>query len=228
MVGLGEAHPSVGLIAAYRLHGDRVDLDGLPYPSSIVPGREMARRTLLGGPYVFGSPTSVMFRADLVRTRDPFFDEWHIHADDGACFDVLTEADFGFVHQVLTFSRVHEETLTSSASRMDAFQEGNLIVLRRHGPAFLTPAEYERRLADRTAQYYSALARKLLGPPDRGYWAHHRALQARLGGRLSLRQLALAVGREALKVVAAPGVELPRAVAKLTGKHPPRTGSVAR
>jgi glycosyltransferase involved in cell wall biosynthesis len=228
MVALGQRYPSVGLIAAYRLHGDRVDLDGLPYPSSMIPGREIARAMLLGGPYVFGSPTSVMFRADAVRRRDPFFDQWHIHADEAACYDVLTGSDFGFVHQVLTYSRIHADTVTSSvADRMDGYQEGNLIVLRRYGSVFLTPDEYERRLAERTGQYYSALARKVLGWPDPAYWAHHRATLARLGDRLSLRRLALAVAREVLHVAAAPGVELPRAVAKISGRRPPRAGSVA-
>jgi hypothetical protein len=38
MVGL--AYPSVGLVAAYQLEGDEVRLNGLPYPSPEVSGRE--------------------------------------------------------------------------------------------------------------------------------------------------------------------------------------------
>ena len=41
MVEIAEEHPSVGIVGAYRLENDQVDLDGLPYPSSEVSGREV-------------------------------------------------------------------------------------------------------------------------------------------------------------------------------------------
>src|SRR5918997_1875200 len=40
MVKVAETHPSVGVVGAYRLDGVRVNLAGLPYPSTVVPGRE--------------------------------------------------------------------------------------------------------------------------------------------------------------------------------------------
>jgi len=76
MVDVVESHPSVGLVSAFALVNGWVDLDGLPYPSTVMPGREIARLGLLGGPYVFGSPSSVLLRADLVRGRTPFFDRY--------------------------------------------------------------------------------------------------------------------------------------------------------
>ena len=36
MVAIGEEHPSVGLVGAYVLEGQRVGLTGLPYPSSVL------------------------------------------------------------------------------------------------------------------------------------------------------------------------------------------------
>src|SRR6266849_11139731 len=64
MVAIAEEHPTVGIVGAYRLDGLHVNCDGLPYPSPITPGRELCRATLLGGPGVFGSPTSVLIRAE--------------------------------------------------------------------------------------------------------------------------------------------------------------------
>src|SRR6185503_300851 len=37
MVAVAEAHPTVGVVGAYRLDGAKVDCDGLPYPSTLVP-----------------------------------------------------------------------------------------------------------------------------------------------------------------------------------------------
>lgn len=45
MVAVAESHSSVGIVGAYRLQEDHVDLDGLPYPSAVVPGRQMGRRS---------------------------------------------------------------------------------------------------------------------------------------------------------------------------------------
>ena len=107
MVAVMEEHPSVGIVGAYGMQERLVLWTGLPYPSDIVSGREICRQRLLGGPYVFGSPTSVLFRSDLVRSRDPFYNESNVQADSEACFELLKDCDFGFVHQVLTFSRDH-------------------------------------------------------------------------------------------------------------------------
>ena len=74
-------------------------------PSTCVDGREVCRRFFLEDIYVFGSPHSLLYRSDLVRSHDPFFNEANIfHADTEACFDLLRSYDFGFVHQVLTYS----------------------------------------------------------------------------------------------------------------------------
>ena len=51
MVAVAEAHPTVGIVAAYELEGDEVRLDGLPYPITAVPGREICRLYFLEGKY---------------------------------------------------------------------------------------------------------------------------------------------------------------------------------
>ena len=49
MVDLAETHPTVGIVGAYRLDGVRVDLDGLPYPSTVVLGKELLYPTRFPG-----------------------------------------------------------------------------------------------------------------------------------------------------------------------------------
>ena len=146
MVSLAENHPSIGIVGAYRLDEDKVNLDGLPYPSTLTPGHEICRRSLLGGPYVFGSPSSILIRSDLIRKRRPFYNESHIHADKEACFDLLQESDFGFVHQVLTFTRRHNEAETTTSKKLNTYRVGKIVILKKYGPIYLTKAEYEKRM----------------------------------------------------------------------------------
>src|SRR6266853_864191 len=89
MVAVAEEHPSVGIVGAYALEGQQVTWTGLPYPSRRVCGREVCRKHLLEKLYVFGTQSSVLYRADLVRCHDPFYNESNIQADTEACFALL-------------------------------------------------------------------------------------------------------------------------------------------
>ena len=111
MVGLAEAHPRVGVVSAYRQLGEDVDLTGLPTDVTVLPGETVGHSALLGGPlpYLFGSPTSLLIRADLVRARPELYSLDNPHqSDQEACLDLLRESDLGFVHEPLTFTRRHE------------------------------------------------------------------------------------------------------------------------
>src|SRR6266852_2145695 len=96
MVGLAEAHPTVGIIGSYQLSGGgsnwrnwRVRWAELPYPSIVIPGRELCRLQLLGGPYVFGTPTSTLYRSNLIKGRNPFYPNAMPEADTSACYKCL-------------------------------------------------------------------------------------------------------------------------------------------
>jgi glycosyltransferase involved in cell wall biosynthesis len=173
MVGLAENNPSVGIVSAYRLDENIVNLDGLPYQSTVVSGREICRRSLLGGSYVFGSPTSILMRSDLTRKRQPFYNETHIHADKEACFDLLQESDFGFVHQVLTFTRRHNETETTFCKMYDTYVVGKLFLLKKYGPIFLNHQEYTHRLKRMVNNYHSYLVENITELKTKDFMQHH-------------------------------------------------------
>lgn len=189
MVEVAEANPSVGIVGAYRLDEDRVNLDGLPYPSTVVPGREICRWSLLGGPYIFGSPTSLLIRSDLIRTRKKFYNESNIHADLEACFDILQSADFGFVHQVLTFTRRHNETLTTFSRRFNTYLIANFIVLKKYGPIYLNREEYEKRLKLKIRNYHRFLARSIFEQREKDFWDYHKRELNNLGHPVSMTEL---------------------------------------
>jgi glycosyltransferase involved in cell wall biosynthesis len=213
MVAHAGAHPSVGLVSAYRLQGDWVDLDGLPYPTTVVQGSTICRWSLLGFPFVFGPPSSHMIRADLVRARDPFYDESALHADEAACYEVLRTSDFGFVHQVLSWSRVHRASLTFSvARRLNTLLSGRLKILMRYGPLYLSREEYEKVLAQRIGEYYRFLAQALVSRAGPEVWGHHRDALRELGIPFSRWRVVRALLGHAARVVMSPGTEIPKVV----------------
>jgi glycosyltransferase involved in cell wall biosynthesis len=175
MVAVMEEYPSVGIVGAYGLVNPWVLWGGLPYPSHRVPGRELCRQRLLGGPYVFGSPTSLLFRSDLVRMRDPFFDESNIQSDSETCFELLKNCDFGFVHQVLTFSRDDRPNSRLQESReLNTAAAGNLHELVSFGPFYLSPEEYRACLEAMVSKYYDFLAASFLRRRNQKFWEYHK------------------------------------------------------
>jgi len=63
------------------MFGAEVQPTGLPHTRTFLTGRDACRIVLTDGIYLFGSPTTVMFRADLVRGRTPFYAEGRLFED---------------------------------------------------------------------------------------------------------------------------------------------------
>ncbi|MCW9706758.1 glycosyltransferase family 2 protein [Fodinibius salsisoli] len=163
MVEVNEKYPSVGIVSSYRLDDRLVGLDGLEYPSNFNSGKEIARKYLTNGTSYFGSPSSILIRSDLIRQREKVYAESHLAADTGACVDLLKDSDFGFVHQVLTFTRRHDESMTNMyAKANNAFLHARLYSLLTYAPHFLNESEYEKSLSKEMKKYYILLARNLL------------------------------------------------------------------
>jgi len=174
MVAVAEAHPRVGVVGSYYLKGTEVRGGGLPYPSPILPGRDVCRLQLQTGIFVFGSPTTVLMRTDLVRETTPYYDPAAYHADTEACYRDLQRWDFGFVHQVLSFLR------TDNAGRMAAVQTyfpyalDKFIVVSKYGAAYLTGDEYQLVLRRTRNAYFRLLGDALLTRREPAFWTYHR------------------------------------------------------
>jgi glycosyltransferase involved in cell wall biosynthesis len=182
MVHLAEQHPSVGIISAYSLVGKRVRNVGLPYPSTVISGRSIARQTLLGQFYLFWSPSSLMIRSDLVKANDPFYNHELLHADVDSLYLLLQSCDFGFVHQVLTFIREHEASLTSTLTKhMNRVILSNLHLLAIHGPKYLTQSEFRDYYREKVKAYYRFLARNALELREPSFWQYHKEWLSKFG-----------------------------------------------
>jgi hypothetical protein len=205
MVGLAELHPSVSIVGAYRLDDTRITLDGLPFPSTVTAGRDVCRRTLRGELYVFGTPTSLLIRSDRVRSAQ-LYDEalFPLHWDTAACYELLSDADFGFVHQVLTFTRRSASGRASFSRSMNTYAVETLRMLQRYGPRFFDPAEYQRSLDERLISYLEFLGRSILYPHEKAFWEYHKTALAELGYSYPRATILQAALRAAAEVVIDP------------------------
>jgi glycosyltransferase involved in cell wall biosynthesis len=189
MIELAEANPSVGIVGSYRLDEKTVNLDGLPFPSTVVSGREICRKSLLGGPYLFGSPTSLLIRSDLILEREKFYNEENIHADKEVCYDLLQHTDFGFVHQVLTFTRRHNEATTTFIRRFQTIPIGTFIVLKKYGHAYLNEKEYKECHDREMRVYYRMLAQSSFEMREKEFWKYHKTALKQLGYSLNIARI---------------------------------------
>ena len=204
MVALGERSPRIGLISSYRLDGDSVWGHAPPHRQAILTGREVARLHLLQPLFLFGSPTTVMMRSEVVRARRPFYAEGRLHEDTEACYEILREWDFGFVPQVLSYSRVESGSTYGQMQDFDTRILDKLIVLHRYGREFLSASEFETRVAEIERRYYRRLARAIVTAQPRAYWEFQKRGLATQGLRISLPKLARGLGRELLSLLACP------------------------
>ena len=203
MVELADTSREIGMVSAYRLEEDQVSVDRLPpdAPSGpgadtfVMDGRQVARAALQRKASVLGSPTSVLIRTSLVSPDSPFFTDEFLHADKDACLRVLHDCDLGFVKQVLTYTRRHNESVTSLTNRLDTRRQENLLLLQKYGPTLLSDAEYQRAEKLELVHYYNFLACNVGAGAGKEFWDSHRRVLLAAGKPLSRWRLALAVAR---------------------------------
>lgn len=207
MVEVAEANPSVGFVGAYQLSGTAVRWQGFDYPRAVVPGREMCRRIFLrsGAGFGVGTPTSVMYRADLVRASDEFYPQSAPHSDSSATLQHLQRCDFGFVYQVLSYGRIHAELESLKSARLNRNASAYLHDLIRYGPIYLSQAELDRRLREQLAEYYGFLAVNVFRRRGKQFWDYHEGRLEELGYPVTPSRLLRAAAGKVLSEVVNPG-----------------------
>jgi glycosyltransferase involved in cell wall biosynthesis len=191
LVAVGEANPSAGFIGCYQLSGKRILWQGFVYPQASFDGRELCKKVFLEGDpaFGFGTPTSLLYRADLVRSSETFYPNASPHADTSACFKYLEKSDFGFAYQVLSFERTHPLTQSSKSAILNRYSSAYIDDLIQYGRFYLSEEQWKRRLQEELNAYYQFLAMSAIRRRDAEFWDYHRERLKELGHPISTLKL---------------------------------------
>ena len=205
MVAVGEANPTAAIISSYYLTGTTICGGGVEWPLECVPGRVASRLHLLHGRFLFGTPTTLLYRADLVRSRQPFYSESSLHEDSELCHEVMAHSDLGFVHQVLSFNRVGNSGILTSLETFNWQLLDFYIILRKVGPLSLSPEELARSTRGVKREYRRLLGESAVFRRSPEFWEYHERGLSTIGEKLpSSLELAPEVGRAVLKAMVHP------------------------
>lgn len=218
MVEAFDQSESIGLVSSYWLKGSEVRGSRFPYPTPILPGKEMARLYLRTGLWVFGSPTAVMYRSSMVKKDQPFYNESFLHEDTEKCMQILEHWDFGFVHQVLSFSRADNESISSAVRDLQPEAVDRYILVQRFARIFLDEREADDLRRRSKREYYSVLADETLRRPTATFWRYHIQGLSTLGEKIDRPSLALQIARKMLWKAANPGAAIARVLRLLKGR----------
>jgi glycosyltransferase involved in cell wall biosynthesis len=201
LVELAERHPTVGVVGSYAIYAEGIRWLGLPPDTTVFSGRQVCRQYLLGAVGAFATPSTVLYRARLVRSPRPFFPGSAPNGDLAACLRCLQTTDFAFVHQILSFERVHQEQVSSSLREVNGFLLDRLEFVDEYGPIYLEKDELTSRRQELLDEYFAYLAIAACTLRSTEFWNYHKARTHELGYRLIGIRLARAVFVKILDLV---------------------------
>ena len=179
MVDLLKRNPNVGMVGSYILNGNYVGLDGLPYGTEVYPGVDIARLLFRDELNLFGSPSVYMFPCHVIREGADFYNRDIFVSDADAHLEILKKHDFGFLHQVLSCTRLHEDRQTEKIVKVygNMLLEFRLGMLLRHGRHFLDHNEFDYLVSERFNEYYKFLARNVIKMRNFDFWKYQHSEQ---------------------------------------------------
>lgn len=199
MVEAGMRSPRVGVIGCYRLEGPHIspqDVGNLP---PVISGKQIARLHMSRQARIFACPSTMMYRAELIRRRPEFFHARYFHADVSVCYEAMKEWDFAFAQRLLVYTKMHEQSMTATkANRMGTVALEEALMTHEFGPQFYDSAELSKVIAQNDAHYYRELARRMTLPGRRERLAHHKKRWNELGFEFRTSGLIKAITTETL------------------------------
>ena len=226
MAQVFEQRESVGLVSSYWLKGSELRGSGYPFPSPVYSGKEVARLYLRKGLWVFGSPTAVMYRSSIVKKGEPFYDPAQLHEDTDKCLQILTDWDFGFVHQVLTFSRADNESISSAVRGFQPAALDRYILVQRYASVFLEASEAADLKRKSRREYYGVLAKEALRGRESEFWQYHSRGLCTRGEKIDRTYLAFRLVLQVLWSAVNPGATLARLLRFLRRRSQPKGSAV--
>jgi GT2 family glycosyltransferase len=146
MVAVAALDSQVGLVGCLIGMGGtpmqpaRIEAQGLPKDRCLFAGHWTVKGYLIklhGGL----SPTHTLMRRRILDAETPLYDESLLAFDADACLRVLLKSKYGFVHEVIGWSRVHEASRTSTLSQDEITISEWVSWIDRYGPIVMRPVE---------------------------------------------------------------------------------------
>jgi glycosyltransferase involved in cell wall biosynthesis len=175
MVRTFEQSQSIGLVSSYWLEGDELRPSGFPRLAEMLSGKECFRWYLGTGISIFGTQTQVMYRSSLIRQNEDFYNASFHFADLQKHIEILANWNFGFVHQVLSYSRRdNDASILQSLLAFEPFQLVPYVIAHRYASVFLEADEAASVIAKCKRAYYRDLAKAALRLKGRAFWQYHK------------------------------------------------------
>lgn len=149
-----------------------------PQPSSwppgvtVLPGREAVRRYFMGEGEIIGP--HLMWRTDVMKKRQPFYDLAFHGIDTEAAFFMLQHGDWGVTTEILGWTRIHDATESHNVMHthgthfLDWFR-----YIERYGRWAMDPAQFAAHKRAFWRYYLRRLMRWRLAAGGKAKFEHH-------------------------------------------------------
>ena len=176
MVDVAQRHPEAGLVGGYCLLGSQVIGDGVEHQVEVLAGREVWRLLFEEDRYLFGTPTTLLFRAKALLDTKPWLRPELFYDDVDLCVRMLARWQLGYVHQVVGFVRTDNAGIFSAFQDFD-YREAYLSFLAADYASRFVEEGRVTEVQDRFKRaYYRRLAHAILSGRARAYWGFHRKI----------------------------------------------------
>lgn len=194
MVEVAEANAAVGLVGCLIGMGgtperpDRIEAQGLPKDRNIFRGPWTIKGYLTG--FHGGlSPTHTLIRRRFLDEEKPFFTQ-ALSMDTDACLRLMLRSDYGFVHEVIGWSREHPASLTSQLKTHNITIIEWLRWINTLGPKVMSAEELDVCRKVYLRHHFRHLLRTQVLGRDRESVEAHKAFLKENGGEPSFIDLA--------------------------------------
>jgi glycosyltransferase involved in cell wall biosynthesis len=217
MVQVAERHESIGMVGCYKVNDYGVQPVSLPLDTEFVLGREAGRMQLMGRA-IFKPPSALLYRSQLVRSFEDFFPCMAPNADMDAFFRDMQNYDYGCVHQILCYERVHPEAITSTLSKFNSLLVDRVEFLSRFWPEYLSRQEFEQRQADLNREYYEFLAERLIHGAGSKFWEYQKGRLRAIDSDIDMVMLGKAVLAKCVDLVFNPKQSIEKLLRRITAR----------
>ena len=168
MVVAAQNAPDVSMVVSRFYLGSTLSPARAPRRAVRLPGRTVARDTLLGTSNVLGSPSVPLMRIDRIVGWPSIFrvDRFpaghpdappHNQGDKESCLDTLAQSDVAFVPEPLQFLRDGGPSATGFARRLGGWQATRLDLLLRRGKDFIDEKTLRKGVRRTTRKWARAI-----------------------------------------------------------------------